>query len=214
MPSRALPAGLAIALLLFAAPAWACGEHGRRLAADLHLLNGDARLLQSGDEQPLQQRGLHARIENILGYLPLLTRFYAQECRHPAAPLLDAVDELRRLYAAPDLAGFGKRLEALIRDYPLDTAGLLPVRADPLRLRTGEEIYTTMCRGCHQYTDPDRENPARDLFAMAAAVSAEEFAARLIAGVRGVPLSTLENALSDEDLASLQTFLSHGSGGR
>jgi mono/diheme cytochrome c family protein len=205
---------LAVCLLLVAtgSGAWACGEHGRRLAGEFHLLAGDARLLEEGTLPAHQQRGLRARLENILGYLPLLARYYAQECGRSAAPLLEAIEELRGGYAAAAWPVLLERLAELQRDYPLDLLGILAVRPDPAQIAAGAEIYRTLCQGCHQQPDSSRDNPARDLFASARLQGAEEFAARLLLGVRGVPLTSLENSLADPDLASLQAFLTRGGG--
>jgi len=61
-----------------------------------------------------------------------------------------------------------------------------------------------MGAGCHRVTPAtDTSLPARDLFEQARHMARDEFAARLIVGVRGDLTTAYDNPFSDPELAAL-----------
>ena len=167
------------------------------------MLAGDLRLLQQSGLPEHHRRGLTERVTSALGFIGLLAREALQASNRHYPELGEEIARLRSGFSAGDLAGSALRLQQIGQRYPLDTRGFLPVVATPVRLARGRELYTSTCRACHIAPDTRRRNPARDLFHDAETMPAQEFLARLMGGVRGVPETGLENPLSDEDLRAL-----------
>ena len=210
MGIRGLGAALSLAVLVCAAAAEAGGEHARRLAVDIAVMEGDAHVLLDPATADLHQRGLRARLGGGLSTLGLLIRLARQENPRlgPAPP--DTVRSLRTALERGDALGLATGLGGLARLYPFATAGLLPAAATPARLGRGREIDGDLCAGCHDAPDLETPRPAFNLFERARALPAGEFAARLVAGVRGDNLLSLQNPLSDEEMASLIAFYRQG----
>jgi mono/diheme cytochrome c family protein len=103
-------------------------------------------------------------------------------------------------------------LRELAAAYPLDLTGILPAEATPNRRRRAQDIHETYCAGCHDEPDLEVERPAYNLFDQARSLSPQEFAARMITGVRGDRLTNLQNPLSDEEIAALIAYYRTGKG--
>ncbi|MBZ0092553.1 MAG: hypothetical protein K8F27_10065 [Sulfuricellaceae bacterium] len=202
------------ALLAAIPPASAKGEHDRRLRVEVAVLRGDARLLADPATPPLRRQGLRQRIRSSLGTLGMLVRYAAQSERRPQPELMEQVADLRDLFASGNIHGLARRLDWIKSNYPLDMSGFLPLAANPSRLRAGQSIYQKLCMGCHQNPDRNQPNPAPDLFFLAATLPQDEFAARMLGGIHGVRLTTLQNPFSDEEIASLMTFFASGRRGQ
>ncbi|MDP6572466.1 MAG: hypothetical protein QGI06_03040 [Rhodospirillales bacterium] len=209
MGFRGLGAAVGLAVLVCAA-AGAGGEHARRLAADIAVMEGDAHALLDPATAEVHKRGLRARLGGGLSTLGLLIRLAGQENPRlgPAPP--DAVGSLRAALERGDGLGLAKGLGALARLYPFDATGILPATATPARLGRGRQIHQDICAGCHDAPDLETPRPAFNLFERTRALPAGEFAARLVAGVRGDNLMSLQNPLSDEEMASLIAFYRQG----
>ena len=181
-----------------------------RLAVDIAVMAGDARALVDPATPDLHKRGLRARLGGGLSTLGLLIRLARQENPRLGAAPPDTVRNLRTALARGDGPGLVAGLGGLARLYPFDAAGVLPAAATPERLGRAREIHEDICAGCHDAPDLETPRPAFNLFARARALPAREFAARLVAGVRGDNLLSLQNPLSDEEMASLIAFYRQG----
>ena len=191
--------------------AYAQGEHQRRFAAELRLIAGDLRRLQQESLTPLHAAGLQQRLRGSIGYLGLLGREAVQE-RGTAAPVLEAdIARLRNAYDDRRTDAMLAPLADLLRRYPLTIIDFNDDRRDAAqRVAAGRDIDQRLCSGCHRTPDRNAANPAPDLFADARRMTREEFVARLIAGIRGVPATALDNPLSEEDLRGLYAWYRNG----
>jgi hypothetical protein len=199
---RVLPRAAAAA---FSAAAAAQGEHERRLAAELAVMAGDLRRIQSPDELPLHREGLRARLAGALSSLPLLLR------RAGADP--SVVPTLRAALANRDWRVLQAGLETLMRRHPFAADALLPNEATPGHLRLGEAIHRQACAGCHDAPATGTKLPAFNLFEQAQRTPREEFAARLLIGVRGDRSTAWRNPFSDLELAALLAYYENGKAG-
>lgn len=194
-----------LALLTAGAPALAAGEYDRALRVDVAVLQGDARLLADPATPAIRRTGLQARIASILGTLDMTAR--ERNNHNPATQIpLPAVAALRADFRQSRPERFLRSATSLAAALPLDTVYFVPLVHTPQRARTGEDLYRTLCIGCHQYTDPHAVNPAPNLFDMARSTPPTEFVARMLGGVHGIPRTTLKNPFSDEEIASLMVY--------
>ncbi len=198
-----------MALSGVAAGVRADGEHSRRLAAEIVITLGDARRLADPATPPLHQLGLRDRIGGALVGLGLLVRRARQERPQPLPPI-GWRERLGQALAAADMPRLTAELEILSGLYPLDLKGIVPARPTPGRLRMGQELHDEVCAACHDQPDLEVALPAFNLSEQARAMSAREFAARLIGGIRGDTVANLQNPFSDEDLAALIAFYRQG----
>ncbi len=172
------------------------GEHGRRLAAELVVMAGDARRLARQEGGPLERKGLEQRLAGALSSLPLLLR----RVRGDPAP----VAALRALHGQRDWRILTNRIEALEIRYPFDARRLLVEAPTREMLARGASIHLSTCAACHdQPSANDSFLPAKNLAAQLKGMPREEFAARLWLGVRGDKLTALANPFSDAELAAL-----------
>jgi len=193
---------LAFAAAVFSAAAAAQGEHERRVAAELAVMLGDLRRIQSPDELPLHREGLHARLAGALSSLPLLLR------RAGADP--SVVPTLRAALAKRDWRALRTGLETLQRKHVFETFSLLPREATPGRLRLGEAIHRQACAGCHEVPASGTLLPAFNLFEQARRTPRAEFAARLLIGVRGDRSTAWRNPFSDLEIGALLVYYQKG----
>lgn len=197
---------IALVLLAAALSAWAGGEHERHLRVEIAVLYGDTQILMDPATPPLRRQGLRERILSSLGTLGMLARYAVQEDPSSQPELNKQVADLRILFASKNIRAFARRLGQLKSSLPLDMSNFLPLTPTPLRLRTGQSIYQSLCVGCHQNPDRSQPNPAPDLFSMAAIMPRDEFVARMLGGIHGVRLTTLQNPFTDEEIASMTVF--------
>lgn len=191
-------AGLVLAfavLAAFAAEAAAQDEHRRRLAAEVTIMAGDLRRLEAATEPPLRLDGLRARLAGALSSLALLMRRAGTDA--------DVVPALRDALGRRDWRSMRAGLRALQDTHPFDARALLPAEATPARLRVGEAIHRQACAGCHDAPPADTRLPALNLFEEAKRMPREEFAARLLLGVRGDRSTAYRNPFSDLELTAL-----------
>lgn len=183
------------------AAAHAMGEDARRLAAEVVVIGGDLRRLNAGAgrplERPLERAGLEQRIAGALSSLPLLLRRAGDD----PAPAI----RMREALARKDWRALASALSDLRRRHPFDARPLLPPPTTPLRAN-GKAIHASTCAGCHDADGGDSLLPAKKLSAWIKTMPREEFAARLLLGVRGDRLTGWRNPFSDTELAALIAF--------
>lgn len=193
------------------ASAHAQDEHQRRFAVELRLIAGDLRRLDDEQLAARHVEGLQARLRGSLGYLGLLAREAVQARGVADAQLAADLALLRRAFATGDRSAMVAPLMRLLARYPLTITDFTSdSKTDEARTATGRDIDQGLCMGCHRAPDPSSANPARDLFADARSMSREEFVARLMGGVRGVPATALDNPFSDEELRGLYAWYRNG----
>ena len=193
-------AGLAFVLALaveaaFAVDAAAQGERERRLAAELVVIAGDLRRLEDPAEPELRREGLRARLAGALASLPLMLRRAGADA--------GSVPALRDALERRDWRALGAGVEKLRERHPFDARALLPPEAAPDRLRLGAAIHRQACAGCHDAPRVDTLLPAIDLFEMAKRMPREEFAARLLLGVRGDRGTAWRNPFGDPEIGAM-----------
>ena len=201
-----------VMLILFTAalPGWAAGEHQQRLQVEIAVLYGDTKMLLDPTTPPLRRQGLRQHIRSSLGTLEILTRYAIQDGVTSPAPLKKQVSDIRQLFDSDQLPEFARKLQQLKTNQPLDISGFLPLTPTPLRLRTGQSIYQNLCMGCHLSPDKAQLNPAPNLFSMAKTLPTDEFIARMLGGIHGVPLTSLENPFTNEEIISMTIYFRQG----
>lgn len=198
MRVRVLLAGLAAACCCAAVQA--AGEHHRRLAAELVVMAGDARRLAAGAGGPLEREGLVKRLDGALASLPLLLRRADGDARPVAA--------LRASLVRGDWRAFAAALAPLKQRHAFDAHALLTAAPTPEMLALGASIHRTTCAACHDAAGGDTLLPAFDLSRQLKSMPREEFAARLLLGVRGDRTTAWRNPFSDAELAALIAWYS------
>lgn len=183
-----------------AAIAHAQGEDERRLAAELLTMQGDLRRLADPAVAPAWRQGLRHRIAGALSSLPMLMR--------RAGASAEPAENLAGTWSRGDMAGAAALLDGMTARHRLDLSRVLP--ADAELAPRGRAIHEEICAGCHaegaDAAKTDEPLPALDLPAFTRSMPAEEFAARLVNGVRGDRLTTLANPFPDRDLAAMLAF--------
>jgi len=193
MRVRILLAGLAAACCC--ATARAGGEHERRLAAEIAVMAGDTRRLLAGEGGPLEREGLVKRLNGALASLPLSLR----RARGDPGPAV----AMRALMARGDWRALAGTLAMLQGQHPFDARALLPAAITAELRALGASIHQTTCAGCHDAASGDSLLPAKNLAAQLKSMPREEFAARLLLGLRGDRTTAWRNPFSDHELAAL-----------
>ncbi|MCF8177564.1 MAG: hypothetical protein K9J74_03570 [Sulfuritalea sp.] len=183
------------------AVAQAAGEHERRLAAELAVMAGDTRRLTASEGGPREREGLIMRLNGALASLPLMLRRVTGEPKPVVA--------LRASLVRRDWRAFSDTLATLRRLHPFDARSLLPITPTPEMLALGESIHKTTCAACHDAANADTLLPAKNLVTQLRTMPREEFAARLLLGVRGDRTTSLANPFSDLELSALITWYEH-----
>ena len=192
---------LGLMLMLFARPAGADGDHGRRAGAEIRVLLGDIRRLRTEKSlSAARQKGLIARLYGGLSGLAILLRLAdAEAARAPAGPGPDMA-ALTKLLQSNDLTGLAARLTALAARYPLimgnASAGAARAKA----------IHEEFCAACHDDPDRDVARPAFRFKDMAATQSALEFYARMLTGVRAEKSTGFANPLTPAEINALMAW--------
>lgn len=164
---------------------------------------GDVRQLAAG-QKPQRREGLRARVAGDLSSLPLLLR----RANGDAA----SVPPLRAALAKGDWRSLEQGLAILRRRHPLNLRTLLLATPTPERLRLGETIHRQTCAGCHDVSTTNTKLPALNLFEQSSTMPREEFAARLIIGVRGDVSTAYHNPFSDLELGALIAYYGYANG--
>lgn len=156
---------------------------------------GDVRRLAAGEGGPREREGLVMRLDGALSSLPLMLR------RANADP--KPVVVLRASLVRRDWRAVAAGLAALRRQHCFDARPLLSGAATPEMLALGASIHQTTCAVCHDAATADTLLPAKNLATQLKTMPREEFAARLLLGVRGDRTTSLRNPFSELELAAL-----------
>ena len=188
------------------------GEHSRRAAVELTVLQGDLRRLASDVFTPVQKKGLRDRIRGALAGLEFLLRYADQEAGRPPRPRRHraSVAALRRSFEAGEPLDEDTGLAALLVQFPLRMTGLTMSKPTDEALGEARRLHEELCAGCHDMPDTDIERPAYNLFKESRRLTAREFAARLLLGVRGDRVTGIDNPLSDSQIAALMAYYASG----
>lgn len=188
------------------------GEHARRSAVELTVLQGDLRRLASDAFTLRHKKGLRDRILGALAGLELLLRYADQEAGRPPRPGRHRarVEALRRSFEAGSLSNTDPGLVELLGEYPLRMTGLAAAEPTAGALADARRLHEELCAGCHDMPDLDTERPAYNLFRESRRLTGKEFAARLLLGVRGDRVTGIDNPLSDSQIAALMAYYASG----
>ena len=194
-------------VLLSTAPvSLAYGEHSQRLAANLLVLQGDLRQLLKIDNSDIHHRSLSLRIEEKLGLLTLLVRSANQQ---ESVSYTHNPKEFRQLLFLFNLSEFKSllnELESLSLKYPLFLSPILQSSFPPIFFKQAEEMHRRLCSGCHSGAMLVNALPAFDLFRQSRSIARMEFVARMLTGLRGDQLTSLQNPLTDTELSILISY--------
>ena len=179
------------------------GEHSRRAATELLVLNGDIQKLANKKLSGLHIKGLKDRIGGGLAGLEILLRLADQEAgRKPVDYTLD-LKIIRKSWLTHDLASMASGLDKLLTIHPYNGSGIRPGKATKAALATAENLHEELCAACHDEPDLDVSRPAFNLFKEVQRLPANEFAARMMVGVRGDRVTGIDNPLSDTQISAL-----------
>ena len=195
------------AVLLSTAPvSMAYSEHSKRLAANLLVLQGDLKQLLKTDTSDIYSRSLSLRIEEKLGLLALLVRSANQQYSVSYIHNPEEFRQLLFLFNSSELKSLLNELEGLSLKYPLFLSPILQSSFPPEFFKKAEEMHRRLCSGCHSGAMAVNALPAFDLFRQSRSISRMEFVARILTGLRGDHLTSLQNPLTDAELSSLISY--------
>ena len=188
----------------------AYGKHSKRLEANLLVIQGDLRQLLKKDNSDIHHHSLSLRIEEKLGLLSLLVRTANQHdsVSHKHNP--KEFKNLLFLFNSSELKSLLNELESLSLKYPLLLSPILQSTLPPVFFKQAREMHRRLCSGCHNGALEEKPLPAFDLFRQARSISRKEFVARMLIGLRGDQLTSLQNPLTDTELSALISYYING----
>jgi hypothetical protein len=193
-------------LISTASVSLAYGEHSQRLAANLLVLQGDLRQLLKTDTSDIHHRSLSLRIEEKLGLLALLVRSANQQETVSYTHNPEEFRQLLFLFNSSEFKSLLNELESLSLKYPLFLSPILQSSFPPVFFTQAEEMHWRLCSGCHSGAMAVNALPAFDLFRQSRSVARMEFVARMLTGLRGNQLTSLQNPLTDTELSALISY--------
>ena len=193
-------------LLSTASVSLAYGEHSKRLAANLLVLQGDLRQLLKKDTSDIHHRSLSLRIEEKLGLLALLVRSANHEKSVSYSHNPEEFRQLLFLFNSSEFKSLLNELESLSLKYPLFLSPILQSSFPPVFFKQAEEMHRRLCSGCHSGAMAVNSLPAYDLFRQSRSIARMEFVARMLTGLRGDQLTSLQNPLTDTELSTLISY--------
>ena len=111
--------------------------------------------------------------------------------------------KLINLFNSENLDELQKNLERLSQKYPLLLSPVLQSSLTTAYFKQAEELHQRLCSGCHSGAFAERALPALDLFRQSRSMSRMEFTTRILTGLRGNQLTSLENPFTDTELSAL-----------
>ncbi|AOU97643.1 hypothetical protein BI364_06445 [Acidihalobacter yilgarnensis] len=185
------------------------GVQARDFAAELLVLKGNFERLRTPKYPPKEQQGLHQKIKADLNVLPLLARHYLQGEAAAETRVVGQIQTLRSAFTARRWHVFSRVLEKLTIAFPLYLHDINGTAATPDQIRWAGRLYAERCAACHRYHNPQSEFPTPDLFTWAHKMNPREFAARMITGIHGTPMISLQNPLDEAQIAALIAYFRH-----
>jgi hypothetical protein len=179
------------------------GEHSRRAATELLVLRSDIQKLVNNNLSGLHGKGLKDRIGGGLAGLEILLRLADQEAGKNPVDYSADLRKLRKSWLAFDLTALFHVLDRLLTTHPFNTVGILPAKATKSALATARNLHNDLCAACHDEPDLKVSRPAFNLFNEARRLPANEFAARMMVGVRGDRFTGIDNPLGDAQISAL-----------
>ena len=193
-------------LLSTASVSLAYGEHSQRLAANLLVLQGDLRQLLKTDNSDIHHRSLSLRIEEKIGLLSLLVRSANQQESVSYTHNPEEFRQLLFLFNSSELKSLLNKLEGLSLKYPLFLSPILQSSFPHVFFKQAEEMHRRICSECHSGAMAENTLPAFDLFRQSRSIARMEFVARMLTGLRGDQLTSLQNPLTDTELSALISY--------
>ena len=177
-----------------------------RFPAELLIVQGDLQRLIFLDRLSSDERlGLEGRIGSALGGLEWLA--LEHEALSQSTVSRDALQGLQESWSARDLSSALEWVSGLTWDHALNARIFSPERATPDDVQRVREIDARLCQGCHvDNVGTEKRLPAYRLQKMGKMISAGEFLARLLSGVRGTADTALANPLSLGDIRGFMKF--------
>ena len=195
------------AVLYFTAPSsFASGEHSKRLAAHLVVLQGDLRQLIELNISATHQLSLKLRIQEKLGLLRLLIRYASQEISLKYLNIHEDLNGLQDLFKKGTLETLLVKINKLSKKYPLYLSPVLKSNLPPVYLKEAAKTHLKLCSGCHSGSLINNVLPAFDLFKQSRRMSRKEFIARIMLGLRGDQITSFQNPFTDSEISALTTY--------
>ncbi len=198
-------------------PAIAQGEHARRAAAEIRVMVGDLKRLDSPELSTQHKTGLQERILGSISALDILFRLADEETAEPdtspSAPGLPkisklSIKKLRQAFIDDELKANNSILRQWLKLYPLALSRLEATQDTDMTI--GKNLHKELCAPCHDNPARNTARPAYNLFDEANNLAVEEFIARLLTGVRGDRVTGIDNPLSDQQIQSLAAYYAFG----
>ena len=172
---------------------------------ELLVLSGDVQKLTNKNLSGLHIKGLKDRIGGGLASLEIMLRLADQEAgRKPVDYTLD-LKNIRKSWLAHNLDSLASELTKLLTIHPFSVRGILPTKAKKTTLAAAKDLHEELCAACHDEPDLEILRPAFNLFKEARRISANEFAARMMVGVRGDRVTGIDNPLTDAQISALMS---------
>ena len=130
-------------------------------------------------------------------------RYAYQENSLIPEDLPEVFRKLINLFNSENLDELQKNLERLSQKYPLLLSPVLQSSLTTAYFKQAEELHQRLCSGCHSGAFAEMALPALDLFRQSRSMSRMEFTARILTGLRGNQLTSLENPFTGTELSAL-----------
>ena len=179
------------------------GEHSRRAATELLVLSGDIQKLANNNPSDLHSKGLKERIAGGLAGLEILLRLADQETGRNPVDYTTDLSNIRKSWLASNYSAMTTGVGGLQILHPFAANGILPAKDSKAAIIVAKELHDDLCAACHNDPDLEVSRPAYSLFKEARRMPVNEFAARMVVGVRGDRITGIDNPLSDAQISAL-----------
>lgn len=171
-----------------------------RFPAELIIIRGDLdRLMTESELSRLERQGLEGRIQSALSGLLWLSKEYGTLTKHAVDETF--ISDAESFWADGKLDHLRDLIAASADIYALNLEIFRASRASKEDMQRVSEIDTALCQGCHVLSSGSPSIlPAYRLKDFASTMSAREFLARLLSGIRGSGETTLANPLTLGDI--------------
>ena len=171
-----------------------------RFPAELIIIRGDLdRLMTQSLLSRLERQGLQGRIQSALSGLLWLSQEYETLTKHVVDEAF--ISDAESFWADGKLDHLRDLIAASADIYALNLEIFRASRASKEDMQRVSEIDTALCQGCHVLSPGSPLIlPAYRLKDFASTMSAHEFLARLLSGIKGSGETTLANPLTLGDV--------------